>query len=111
MEVALDIERLAEVDVSLQLAEVDELQGPSLPESFQGLLESHAMCSARSRRRNTCQDLARREPKSEKVSINSKTFGCFTLLTLPTKLSAEPITSNELGRAPCGLDGVDWTLR
>lgn len=74
VEVALDIERSAEVDVSLQLAEVDELQGPSLPGSFQGLLESHAMCSARSRRHNTCQDLARREPKSEKVSINSKTF-------------------------------------
>lgn len=32
-------------------------------------------------------------------------------LTRPTKLSADPTTSNELGRPPWGLDGVDWARR
>lgn len=31
--------------------------------------------------------------------------------TRPTRLSAEPITSNELGRPPWGLDGVEWAMR
>lgn len=64
MEVVWDIERLAAVAVvSLQLEEVDELQDPFLPGSFQGLLASRAMYSEQSHRRSTCRDLAGREPK------------------------------------------------
>ena len=106
MEVVWDIEWLAAVAiVSLQLEEVDELQDPFLLRSFQGLLASRAMCSEQGHRRSTCRDLVGQEPKKKS---GSNFGGCRTyLLTLPTKLSAEPITSNELGRAPCGLDGVD----
>lgn len=45
------------------------------------------------------------EPKIEPKNPTQR------LLTLPTKLSADPMTSNELGRPPWGLEGVEWTLR
>ncbi len=81
------------------------------------------MCNEQSLDHNICQGLARQVP-THKVSDLLISFAIqrkiveekdieiswklnIRLLTRPTKLSADPITSNELGRRSCGLPGVD----
>lgn len=79
------------------VAAADGQPGPSLPASSGGLPASRAQQNLD---RNICRVPARSEPARMK-DINLKVSFCVTSkLTLPTRLSAEPITSNELGRPP-----------
>lgn len=80
------------------VAAADGQRGPSLPASSEGLPASRAQQNLD---RNICRVPVRSEPTHglQKIIFD----GLKSLkqqLTLPTRLSAEPITSNELGRPP-----------